>query len=168
MRFSGDPTRREHDAMRARMGGLELLMRELGPLVPAACMRRVLRFLHRELIPHMEEEERSLYPRVDRASGGSPPITAVLRREHRILLRWIVHLEAAAERGEGIGVFAQRAENLMGMLYAHMEVEEAMLLPLVDGEVEPGRRRRRARGDLRAGGLARPRPEGAPAAAELP
>lgn len=46
--------------------------------------------------------------------------------------RWVVHLEAASERGDDLRLFAHRAENLIGMLYAHMETEEAVLLPLVD------------------------------------
>jgi hemerythrin-like domain-containing protein len=138
--FQGEGIRHKHTQIRKRLAEVEALVAPLGAGVPdMATARRVLRFFKRELSPHMDDEERVLYPDVDRVVGGSEPFTSALRREHRIMRRWVVHLEAASGRGDDLGLFARRAENLIGMLYAHMETEEAVILPLVDfGHVGSG------------------------------
>ena len=132
-RFRGDAIRHEHAELRKRLADVEALVAPLGVGLPdSGKVRKVLRFFKGELNPHMDDEERVLYPDVDCLVGGTERFTSTLRREHRIMLRWVVHLEAASERGDDPRLFARRAENLIGMLYAHMETEEAVLLPLVD------------------------------------
>jgi iron-sulfur cluster repair protein YtfE (RIC family) len=142
--FQGDAIRSRHSEMRRRLAEVESLVAPLSAGIPdVASARIVLQFFKRELGPHMEDEERLLYPDVDRVVGGKRPFTNVLRREHRIIRRWIVHLEAASRRPNDLRLFARRADNLIGMLYAHMETEEAVVLPLVefghafDGEESP-------------------------------
>jgi pimeloyl-ACP methyl ester carboxylesterase/hemerythrin-like domain-containing protein len=138
--FQGDAIRNRHSEMRRRLAGVESLVAPLAAGArDMASARIVVRFFKREVGPHMDDEERVLYPDVDRVVGGKEPFTSVLRREHRIIRRWIVHVEAASRRPEDLRLFAQRAENLIGMLYAHMETEEAVVLPLVDfGHVRDG------------------------------
>jgi pimeloyl-ACP methyl ester carboxylesterase/hemerythrin-like domain-containing protein len=138
--FQGDAIRSRHSEMRRRLGEIESLIAPFGAgAADVAGARNVLQFFKRELGPHMEDEERLLYPDVDRVVGGREPCTSALRREHRIIRRLIVHLEAASRRREDLRSFARRAENLIGMLYAHMETEEAVILPLVDfGHVRDG------------------------------
>jgi hemerythrin-like domain-containing protein len=131
--FEGDTIRHQHAEMRRRLAEVEALVAPLGAGVPdRARARAVLRFFKREWERHMDAEERLLYPAVDGVVGGSERFTSVLRREHLIVRRWVVHLETASRGGDDLRLFAQRAENLIGMLYAHMETEEAVLLPLVD------------------------------------
>jgi hemerythrin-like domain-containing protein len=132
-RFQGDAIRQTHAEMRRRLAEIEALVAPLsaGGAEPATA-QRVVQFFKRELEPHMDDEEDVLYSAADRVVGGKERFTSVLRREHRIIRRWIVHLEAASRRGEDLRLFARRAENLVGMLYAHMEAEEAVIAPLVD------------------------------------
>lgn len=131
--FEGDQIRHRHQELRRRLAAVQSLVAPRGGGVPDAVSARIaLRFFQRELGPHMAEEERALYPEVDRLVGGPVRFTSVLRREHDIIRRWIVHLETASRRREDLRLFAQRALNLLGMLYAHMEAEDSVVLPLVD------------------------------------
>lgn len=92
-------------------------------------MARVVRFFREHIKPHAEWEERVLYPAVDkRAASGPNPFTASMRYEHRIVVRWTDEL---ANTPDVIG-FARRADNLLGLVWAHFEEEEEVLLPILD------------------------------------
>jgi hemerythrin-like domain-containing protein len=97
-------------------------------------MARVVGFLREHLIGHADWEERVLYPLVDRHAGGGPEaFTASMRLEHRIIARWTDELaREASHREPDIGVFCARAHNLLGLVMAHLEEEEDVLLPVLD------------------------------------
>jgi hemerythrin-like domain-containing protein len=96
--------------------------------------RRIVAFFEEHIQPHAGWEEKALYPLVDRlAGGGEHPFTATMRHEHRIVERWIGELarEVAKPRPD-YRAFARRTDNLLGLITAHFEEEEDVLLPLID------------------------------------
>jgi hemerythrin-like domain-containing protein len=97
---------------------------------------RVVGFFEGHLGPHAAWEERVLYPVVDRYAASRPehPFTASLRHEHRIVERWLADLRAhlAAEDWQA---FARRADSLLGLVEAHFEEEEVVLLPIIDARM---------------------------------
>lgn len=97
-------------------------------------MAHVVRFFRTHLVPHAEWEERVLYPLVDEKAGGGPNrFTASMRHEHRIVGRWIGELEQQAEAPSPDSIaFARRADQLLGLVQAHFEAEEQVLLPILD------------------------------------
>jgi hemerythrin-like domain-containing protein len=71
---------------------------------------------------------------VDRlAGGGSNAFTSTMRYEHRIVGRWIAELRAESDKARiDAAKFARRTDNLLGLLWAHFEEEEEVLLPFID------------------------------------
>ncbi len=56
-----------------------------------------------------------------------------MRQEHRVVGRWIDELGALlAKPTFDATAFARRSDNLLGLIDAHFECEEQVLLPLVD------------------------------------
>jgi len=103
-------------------------------------MKRVVSFLQEQIEPHAQWEGRVLYPAVDkRAASGPNAFTASMRYEHRIIGRWIHDLaaESRTETPDAL-VFARRADNLLGLLWAHLEEEEQVLLPILDATMSQG------------------------------
>ena len=98
-----------------------------------AAMREIVARLEAVLGPHVKAEEAALYPAVDARAGGTEPFTAALRREHRILERWLVDLDREARRERpDPSAFARLANRLLGLVEAHFELEEEVLLPILD------------------------------------
>lgn len=130
-----DPFRAEHVEIRKH---LEHIRDWAGELVkqPAdaqkVTMTRTVTFFLEHIRPHAEWEERNLYPLVDRIAGGQP-FTATMRHEHKIVARWIGELAAEAVKPSPDAMsFARRTDNLLGLLDAHFEEEEEILLPLLE------------------------------------
>ena len=96
--------------------------------------QKVVAFFEQHIRPHAEWEEQHLYPLVDRLAGGGPnEFTSTMRYEHRVVGRWIGELRAEADKKTVDAVkFARRADNLLGLLSAHFEEEEEVLLPFID------------------------------------
>jgi hemerythrin-like domain-containing protein len=96
--------------------------------------QKVVAFFEKHIKPHAEWEERSLYPVVDRlAGGGANAFTSTMRYEHRVVGRWIAELDAeSAKPSIDAAAFARRSDNLLGLLSAHFEEEEEVLLPFID------------------------------------
>lgn len=140
MRDPSRPTeslREEHFDLRARF---RVVREEVGEILRSdaaaqqRAMDRLVEFLRREVYPHAEWEERTLYASVDRFRPcGAEPFTSSMRHEHRIVGRWIDELAraAGAERPDALA-FVRRADNLFGLIEAHMEEEEEILLPVLD------------------------------------
>ena len=95
---------------------------------------KVVSFFEKHIKPHAEWEERYLYPVVDKLTGGGPnAFTSTMRYEHRVVGRWIGELRAETEKKQiDPTKFARRADNLLGLLWAHFEEEEEVLLPFID------------------------------------
>ena len=96
-------------------------------------MARALTALRTHIVPHAEWEERTLYPLIDRQARtvDDNRFTAVMRREHVIIARSIGALAMDAEKKDG-ALFARHAERLLGLIEAHFECEEEVLLPILD------------------------------------
>lgn len=132
-----EPFRREHAEIREHLDHLDA---ELGKLATAspedrrASMQHVVGFVRQHIQPHAQWEERVLYPAVDRrAASGRNPFTASMRYEHGIVARWTDELAAmAAASAPDTTAFTRRADNLLGLIRAHFEEEEEVLLPILD------------------------------------
>jgi hemerythrin-like domain-containing protein len=97
-------------------------------------MAAVVSMIRGELLEHARTEEQVLYPAVDRrAEAGTPPFTEVLLFERRLIERWTDELERmASEPLPDQHRFCVRGERLLGLLEAHVAVEEKVLLPILD------------------------------------
>jgi hemerythrin-like domain-containing protein len=96
--------------------------------------QKIASFFEKHIKPHAEWEERFLYPVVDKlAGGGANAFTSTMRYEHRVVGRWIGELRSDADKPKiDVPKFARRADNLLGLIWAHFEEEEEVLLPLID------------------------------------
>jgi len=131
------PFRAEHVEVKEHLGHIDAMIGSL-PTAPAASQRQtmtmVANFLHEHIRKHAEWEEAKLYPAVDRRTHeGKYPFTASMRYEHRIVGRGIDDLAARA-KAETIDAvaFARAADRLVGLIQAHFEEEEEVLLPILD------------------------------------
>lgn len=97
-------------------------------------MQQIALIYRNEIYYHSDWEERKLYPAVDkRASSGIAPFTSSIRYEHRIIARWISELEIETRlRYPDERRFTQLNYQLLGLLKAHFEKEELVLLPILD------------------------------------
>ena len=139
--FAGDlptaPFRREHVEIKEHLGHLDTMIGSL-PSAPAEERRRtmsqVVKFLDEHIRTHAEWEEAHLYPAVDkRTLAGPNPFTASMRYEHRIVGRSIDALaKMAADPDASAVTFARSADRLLGLISAHFEEEEEVLLPILD------------------------------------
>ena len=110
------------------------------PAVQKKTALKVVAFFEKHIGPHADWEERVLYPVVDRLAGGGPnAFTATMRYEHRVVGRWIGELRAESDKPAiDAARFARRTDNLLGLLWAHFEEEEEVLLPLIDKGMTKG------------------------------
>lgn len=97
-------------------------------------MQQIALIYRNEIHYHSDWEERRLYPAVDkRASSGIAPFTSSIRYEHRIIARWISELEIETRlRYPDERRFTKLNYQLLGLLKAHFEQEELVLLPILD------------------------------------
>lgn len=94
-------------------------------------MRRIVADLSACLDPHLRWEERTIHPLVDKfACEGPAAFSASMRYEHEIIDRWLADLATLAE-GDAVR-FTRRADNLLGIVAAHFELEEHVLFPILD------------------------------------
>lgn len=121
--------RRMLEAQTAALGDLT----RASPEVARAIMARAIVFLDEEVRPHANAEEVKLYPALDGAVGGREPFTATMRHEHAIIDRWIEELAVhAGSTTPDAAWFTRRADRLFGLIEAHFEEEEVLLLPVLD------------------------------------
>ena len=140
--LSPEHFRQEHAEIRERLARVRERVGSLhaGDPRPQEAARDVVRFFTEHIAPHAQVEEQTLYPAVDRVVGSDPAFTSSMRHDHRIVERWIGELEAAGPREGEAGeedefdavAFARRADRLLGLLEAHFEKEEVVLLPLLE------------------------------------
>jgi hemerythrin-like domain-containing protein len=129
--------RAEHREMREHLGHVHDWVGALATeqaLAQRKTAQKIASFLESHIKPHAEWEERFLYPMVDKlAGGGSNAFTSTMRYEHRVVGRWIGELRAEADKPKIDAIrFSRRADNLLGLISAHFEEEEEVLLPLID------------------------------------
>lgn len=97
-------------------------------------MKKIIDFLKGHIKPHAEREEKVLYPAVDKRTGGqSNPFTATMRNDHKIVGRRISELETAStQQSPDASDFVRKTDRLLGLITAHFENEEDVLLPVLD------------------------------------
>jgi hemerythrin-like domain-containing protein len=100
-------------------------------------MEAVVKLLNDHVRTHSEWEEKALYPVVDRyAKSWLHPFTATMRFEHHIIARRIEGLAHEASRpAPDVKRFARQADHLLGLIAAHFEAEEEVLLSILDSEM---------------------------------
>lgn len=136
------PFSHEHSDLRGHLEHVERLVARLATTPPdrrPRTMARIVGFFDGEILPHAAWEERVLYPLIDRRFGADDPVvTASLRYEHGLVRRWTAELAAEARRRKpDPAVFVAKAHRLLGLLAAHCEVEENVLLPILDSVATP-------------------------------
>jgi hypothetical protein len=130
------PLRAARDRLREKVAAVADRVGEL-PALPneerAAAMERVAVDLDTCLRPHLEWEERIIHPVVDKfASEGPAAFSASMRYEHQIIYRCIGELGGRAADAAALTAFSRRADNLIGLVLAHFELEEEVLFPILD------------------------------------
>jgi hemerythrin-like domain-containing protein len=126
--------RTEHMNLKRHLEHIRVMAGELpeqGEPEQREVMARIVRFFEHHITPHAQWEEERLYPLGDQLAGGSQPFTASLRYEHRLVDRGVAELRRELGRGDA-AAFARRADQLIGLVGAHFEVEEEVLLPILD------------------------------------
>ena len=129
--------RHEHLELKRHLGHVAAMAGGLSTAIPSdqrAFMSKVVRFLEVQVAAHTTWEEKRLYPLIDELAGSSrEPFTAALRHEHRVIRGWIEELaDEATKPVPDVRFFARRTDNLVGLLEAHLAVEDEVLLSLVD------------------------------------
>jgi hemerythrin-like domain-containing protein len=136
-----DGFRKEHVEIKVHLDHVRAWAADLrGAPDRRATMTRIVSFFTEHIRPHAEWEEKVLYPAVDRRAGSreTHPFTATMRHEHRIVGRWIDELAAEARKPRPDAVaFQRRTDNLLGLIMAHFELEEEVLLPVLDATMTP-------------------------------
>lgn len=130
-----------HQDLRTHTTHLTILAGKLPKQTPEeqkATMTEIVTCLTDNIHSHAKIEEDVLYPVVDKAAGSPMdyPFTATMRYEHRIVGRWITELRNNANQpSPDVSAFARRTENLLGLISAHLEEEEDILLPVLDAKM---------------------------------
>lgn len=130
-----------HQELRTHTTHLTILTGKLPKQTPEeqkATMTEIVTCLTDNIHSHAKIEEEVLYPVVDKAAGSPVdyPFTATMRYEHRIVGRWITELRNNVNQpNPDVVAFARRTENLLGLISAHLEEEEDILLPVLDAKM---------------------------------
>lgn len=138
-----EPFRQEHRGLQVDLRHLDGRLDALATAPEAEkkrIMAEVVGFLNEHIRPHAVWEERVLYPLVDEKAGSKPEhrFTASMRFEHTIVGRRIDELDALRRRPRVDGaVFVRFADKLLGLITAHFEEEEQVLLPILDATMTP-------------------------------
>ena len=123
--------RDEHAEIKEHLDHLDHAVGSLATASPedrARKMAFVVRFLDEHIRAHAAWEEEVLYPVVDEQAGGGERVTSTMRYEHVIIGRWIDALRQETD----VVAFTRRADRLLGLIAAHFEKEEEVLLPILD------------------------------------
>ncbi len=138
--------REEHRHLHAEVEGLGELAELIPGLDPGAGqvrLREAVRFLREGLLAHAQEEERSVYPAVERVLSAVGDATATMVADHRRIAALVDSLAALADRPleEGDRERARRLlYGLHALLEVHFEKEETLYLPLL-ARLSPDERR---------------------------
>lgn len=132
-----EPFRQEHVEIRAHLSHISSMIEAIAKAPAAEAQQRMQHLvgaLRAHILAHADWEERVLYPVIDMKAGPAPHrFTEAMRLEHRIVGRWIDELDRQSNRATAdVLAFARRADQLLGLILAHFEEEEEVLLPIID------------------------------------
>jgi hypothetical protein len=125
-----------HERLERQVAWLARLF-EAGELQPA---QREAALVAAEVMQHLEEEERDIFPLLAARLLLAPRIVA-FAREHRVIAAQLVDLCEAADDGELV-IARQEAEDLLVLLEAHHRREMQELYCWADVVLPPGERAR--------------------------
>jgi iron-sulfur cluster repair protein YtfE (RIC family) len=130
------PFREEHHELEEHLDHLRAAAREVPELSieeRALVVRRILDFVQRDLFPHAEAEELTIYREVGRVLGN-PWATGPMIYDH-LLIRRKVHELEQADPAEG-PLLQEHLIALHTLVTSHFEKEEQLYLPLLESEDE--------------------------------
>ena len=132
-----EPFRREHAEIRKELRHIDRWIEQLPTADPndqRTIMLQIVRSLRERILVHAEWEERVLYPAVDKRAGAGPiPFTASMRHDHTAAVHRMAEIDTESVRPRpNAHWFARRADQLLGLLTAHLDAEEEILLPILD------------------------------------
>jgi hemerythrin-like domain-containing protein len=107
-------------------------LHETATLEQLALAREVIDFVNRQVAPHARAEEYTLYPAADWAAGEGSRMTEVARFEHQIFTRRCQALEKAISAGAPSGKLMHLCYGILGLIAAHFQVTEELILPYLD------------------------------------
>lgn len=134
--------REEHTELNARLNDIENELQQLGKKDPQQ-QEKVMRDLAKKINDNWEEhskwEEKMLYPAIDNYTQCRDyPFTTTHRLEHTIIRRWISELQQLSNQGRAeVQKFVLKGIELIGLLHAHRETEEKVLLPIFNKHFPP-------------------------------
>lgn len=134
--------RTEHIEIKKHLADVEQWTGALSSSKPSEqkkTMLKIVSFFKEHIKPHAEWEEKKLYPAVDKRAGkGADVFTSTMRYEHKIVGRWVEELEKeATNKSPNTKLFARKTDQLLGLIIAHFEEEEEVLLPILDKSMTP-------------------------------
>lgn len=136
-----EPTRMEVLAAREQLVDVSTLLDDLdsvGRERRTRLMASVVSVLDETVVRTFGTREERVFAVVDRMVGGTRPFTETLRREHRLIERRWAELSAmASEAAPDVVEFRRLARELIGLLRAHLELEEELIDPLLDRALSP-------------------------------
>lgn len=129
--------RKEHMEVKEHLGHLDAMAGSMATADAAAQKKTagfIAKFLNDHILSHAKWEEQRLYPAVDkRTHAGEYPFTGSMRYEHTIIGRSIAELGTLAAKSDlDAKEFARKTDRLLGLIAAHFEEEEEVLLPILD------------------------------------
>ncbi len=114
-------------------------LHESATLDQLALAREVLDFVARQVAPHARAEEYTLYPAVDWAAGEGSRLTETARFEHQLVTRRCQALEKAVSAGAPGGKLMHLCYGILGLVAAHFQVTDEVLLPYLDKAFDTAR-----------------------------
>jgi quercetin dioxygenase-like cupin family protein/iron-sulfur cluster repair protein YtfE (RIC family) len=130
--------RSEHRGLHARVGELRSLAELARTLAPEPARERlteVVGFLREELLAHAAEEERSIYPAVERVLRAAGGATETMKIDHGRIAELTSELEEIVQSSldeEWRTPLRQRLHSLAALLEVHLRKEEEVYLPLLE------------------------------------
>jgi hemerythrin-like domain-containing protein len=136
------PLRAEHASLITRLSGLAERIEKLhesATLDQMSLAREVLDFVAKNIAPHARAEEYTLYPAADWAAGEGSKLTEAVRYEHQILAKRCQALEKEISAGAAAGRLMHHCYAIIGLVGAHFQVTEQVLLPYLDKAFDAAR-----------------------------
>jgi hemerythrin HHE cation binding domain-containing protein len=136
------PLRTEHASIMTRLTGLAErieTLHELGTLDQMSLAREVLEFVSKNVAPHARAEEYTLYPAADWAAGEGSKLTETARFEHQLVAKRCQALEKEISAGAAAGRLMHHCYGILGLVAAHFQVTEHVLLPYLDKAFDAAR-----------------------------
>ena len=139
---STDALRAEHARILERLEALGVRIEKLhesATLDQLALAREVLDFVKKQVAPHARAEEYTLYPAADWAAGEGSHLTEAVRFEHQLVQRRCEALEKEISGGAPAGRLMHLCYGILGLIAAHFQVTEQVILPYLDKAFDSAR-----------------------------